>query len=63
MNTENSWVSTFLYKEDEYIEYDNQFGYSAVSDEDRDNDNYFYAIMGGEAMKEMLSKINISQQI
>ena len=33
----------------------------SVSDDDRDNDNYFYAIMGGEAMKEMLSRISISE--
>ena len=50
-----------LLEEDEYLEIEEQFGYMAVSDDDRDNDNYFYAIMGGEAMKEMLSKINISE--
>ena len=33
----------------------------AVSEEDRDNENYFYATMGGEAMKEMLSRINIME--
>ena len=48
-----------LIEEDEYIDIEHQFGYMAVSEEDRDNENYFYATMGGEAMKEMLSRINI----
>ena len=48
-----------LIEEDEYIQLEEQFGYMAVSDEDRDNENYFYATMGGEAMKEMLSRLNI----
>ena len=41
------------------VDLEEQFGYMAVSDEDRDNENYFYATMGGEAMKEMLSRLNI----
>ena len=45
--------------EEEYLENEDQFGYLAVSEEDRDNENYFYASMGGEAMKEMLSRLNI----
>ena len=48
-----------LIEEDEYLDYEEQFGYMAVSEEDRDNENYFYATMGGEAMKEMLSRLNI----
>ena len=48
-----------LIEEDEYLELEEQFGYMAVTDEDRDNENYFYATMGGEAMKEMLSRLNI----
>ncbi len=48
-----------LIEEDDYLNYEEQFGYMAVSDEDRDNENYFYAIMGGEAMKEMLSRLSI----
>ncbi|MEL1231625.1 MAG: DNA-directed RNA polymerase subunit beta', partial [Candidatus Neomarinimicrobiota bacterium] len=48
-----------LIEEDEYLDLEEQFGYMAVTDEDRDNDNYFYATMGGEAMKEMLSRLNI----
>ena len=48
-----------LIEEDEYIQLEEQFGYMAVSDDDRDNENYFYGTMGGEAMKEMLSRLNI----
>ena len=48
-----------LIDEDEFLQYEEQFGYMAVSDDDRDNENYFYATMGGEAMKEMLSRLNI----
>ena len=50
-----------LIEEDEFIKYEDQFGYMAVSDEDKDNENYFYATMGGEAMKEMLSRLNIQE--
>ena len=35
-----------LIEEDEFIKYEDQFGYLAVSDEDKDNENYFYATMG-----------------
>jgi len=48
-----------LIEEDEYLDLESQFGYMAVSEEDRDNENYFIASMGGEAMKEMLSRINL----
>ncbi|MBT5115696.1 MAG: DNA-directed RNA polymerase subunit beta' [Candidatus Marinimicrobia bacterium] len=50
-----------LIEEEEYLDIEEQFGYMAVSEEDRDNENYFYATMGGEAMKEMLSKLNIME--
>ena len=48
-----------LIEEEEFLELEQQYGYMAVSEEDRDNDNYFYATMGGEAMKEMLSRLSI----
>ena len=48
-----------LIEEDEYLELEQQFGYMAVSEEDRDNENYFHATMGGDAMKELLSRLNI----
>ena len=33
--------------------------FDAVSEEERDNDDFFYAAMGGEALKEMLSRMNL----
>ena len=45
-----------LITEEEFNELDNQFGYYAVSDEERDNDDYFQALMGGEAIKEVLNR-------
>ena len=48
-----------LLDEDEYLDLEEKYGYMSVSEEDRDNENYFYATMGGEAMIEMLSRINI----
>tara|TARA_B100001245_G_scaffold124395_1_gene91785 strand:+ start:3806 stop:8041 length:4236 start_codon:yes stop_codon:yes gene_type:complete len=48
-----------LIEEDEYLDIEEKFGYAAVTEEERDNDEYFYAAMGGEAIKEMLSRINI----
>ena len=43
----------------EYIELERQYGFDAVSEDDRDNEDYFYAAMGGEALKEMLSRMNL----
>ena len=50
-----------LIEEDEYLELEEQYGYASVSEEKRENDEYFYAAMGGEAIKEMLSRINIME--
>ena len=50
-----------LIEEDEYLELEEQYGYAAVSEEKRENDEYFYAAMGGEAIKEMLSRIHIME--
>jgi DNA-directed RNA polymerase subunit beta' len=47
-----------LITEEEFNELENQFGYYAVSDEERDNDDYFQALMGGEAIKEVLNRLN-----
>ena len=43
----------------EYIELEKAYGFDAVSEEERDNDDFFYASMGGEALKEMLSRMNL----
>lgn len=48
-----------LIDEEEYLTLENQFGFYAVSEEERDNDDFFYAAMGGEAVKELLSRLNI----
>ena len=48
-----------LLDEDEYFELEREFGFYAVSEEERDNEDFFYATMGGEAIKEMLSRINL----
>ncbi len=43
----------------EFIELEREYGFDAVSEEDRDNEDFFYAAMGGEALKEMLSRMNL----
>jgi len=48
-----------LVDEDDYLEIEREFGYMAATEEERENDDYFYAAMGGEAMKEMLQRLNI----
>ena len=43
----------------EYIELERAYGFDAVSEEERDNEDFFYAAMGGEALKEMLARMNL----
>ena len=43
----------------EYLELEQLYGFDAVSEEERDNEDFFYATMGGEALKEMLSRMNL----
>ena len=43
----------------EYLELERQYGFDAVTEEERDNEDFFYATMGGEALKEMLSRMNL----
>ncbi|MCP4931060.1 MAG: DNA-directed RNA polymerase subunit beta' [Candidatus Marinimicrobia bacterium] len=45
--------------EPEYLELEKLYGFDAVSEEERDNEDFFYATMGGEALKEMLSRMNL----
>ena len=45
--------------EPEYLELEQLYGFDAVTEEERDNEDYFYASMGGDALKEMLSKMNL----
>ena len=48
-----------LIDEDYYIELEDQYGIDSASDEDIDEDNYFVGSMGGGAVKELLSKLDI----
>jgi len=50
-----------LLDEEEFLELESLYGFDAVSEEERDNEEYFYAAMGGEAMKEALSRINLNE--
>ena len=45
----------------EYMELEQLYGFDSVSEEERDEEDFFYATMGGEAMKEILSRINLVQ--
>ncbi|MDP6612181.1 MAG: DNA-directed RNA polymerase subunit beta' [Candidatus Marinimicrobia bacterium] len=45
--------------EPEYLELEQLYGFDAVSEEERDNEDFFYATMGGEALKEMLARMNL----
>ena len=44
--------------EDHKKELEEKYGFAAVDDDRRANEDYFYAAMGGEAIKEMLSMSN-----
>ena len=48
-----------MVSEEEYLELERDYGYFAATEEDRDDENYFYAAMGGEAIREVLSRLNL----
>ena len=48
-----------LIDEDEYLELETKYGFNAATEEERDNDDFFYASMGGEALRDMLSRLNM----
>jgi len=52
-----------LLDEKEYLELDLEFGVDTVSDDDVDEDRYFEALMGGEAIRRLLVDLNITQTI
>ena len=52
-----------LIDEDYYLELDDEYGISNASDEDIDDDNYFVGSMGGGAIKELLSNLDIVETI
>ena len=45
--------------EPEFLELEQLYGFDAVSEEERDNEDFFFATMGGEALREMLSRMNL----
>ena len=52
-----------LLEEDDYLDLDDEFGMFAVSEEDRDQDNYFEAAMGGEAVLRLLRDLDVVSKI
>ncbi|MFQ6609479.1 MAG: DNA-directed RNA polymerase subunit beta', partial [Fidelibacterota bacterium] len=52
-----------LLDEKEFLELDMEFGIDTVSDEDVDEDRYFEALMGGEAIRRLLVDLNVSETI
>ena len=48
-----------LIDENEFLDLDIDFGIDAVSDKEIDDDNYFAASMGGEAIKELLTNLDV----
>lgn len=48
-----------LIDEQEYMELDRMYGFDAVSEEERDTEEYFNAAMGGEAIRDVLASINL----
>ena len=48
-----------ILNEEEFNELEENFGYYAVSEEERDEEDHFYAAMGGEAIKEALARLNV----
>ena len=48
-----------LLDEEEYLNLDIEFGIDAVPDGDRENDDYFSASMGGQAVLQLLKELNV----
>ena len=52
-----------LIDENEFLDLDEEFGIDVANDEDIDNDNYFFAEMGGEAILALLKDLDIVETI
>ena len=52
-----------LLEEEDYLKLDIEFGIDAASEEDRDEDNYFLAEMGGEAVLHLLRDLDVVGKI
>jgi len=48
-----------LLDEEEYLNLDIEFGIDGVSDEERENDEYFSASMGGQAVLQLLKELDV----
>ena len=47
-----------LIDEDDYIDLEDQFGIESASEEEKDNDEYFKAYMGGRGILELLKNLD-----
>ena len=52
-----------LIDEDEYLDLDYEFGYDSVSEQKQDDEDYFVAMMGGAAIRTLLSNLDINETI
>ena len=52
-----------LLEEEEYLKLETEFGFDAAPEEERDEDKYFEAVMGGEAVLRLLRKLEVVGKI
>ena len=52
-----------LIDENMYIDLDDEFGLNAVTEEEKDNDEYFKAYMGGRGVLELLKNLDVEELI
>ena len=52
-----------MLEEEDYLNLVTEFGIDGVSEEDRENDNYFIASMGGEAVLQLLRDLDVVGKI
>ena len=54
-----SCIVVYKIDEEAFLELDKEFGYEAVSQEEREEESFFYAAMGGEAIKDALAEMDL----
>jgi len=52
-----------LLDEDEFLDLDNEYGYYAATEDEVDDDTYFVAKMGGEAILKLLTRLDVIAEI
>ena len=52
-----------LISEEEYLDLDDEFGIDVATDEEIDNDEFFIAKMGGDAIRQLLKDLDVSETI